>query len=76
MVLVQLKASLDESGSHQLPSLDDLAASFLEQRQQGTQPSPAEELIGNIEAPEAPLPRLRVSPTRRLRLSVPTTCLC
>jgi hypothetical protein len=76
MVLVQLKTSLDESGSHQLPSLDDLAASFLEQRQQGTQPSPAEELIGNIEALEAPPPRLRVSPTRRLRLSVPTTCLC
>jgi hypothetical protein len=40
-VLRQLKASLDGSGFNQLPSLDDLAASFLEQRQQGTQPSPS-----------------------------------
>jgi hypothetical protein len=48
-VLLELKASLN-----QLPSLDDLAASFLEQRQQGTQPSPSEERIRVLEAPEAP----------------------
>jgi hypothetical protein len=53
-VLRQLKACLDGSGSNQLPSLDDLAASFLEQRQQGTQPSPSEERIRVLEAPEAP----------------------
>jgi hypothetical protein len=78
-VLRQLKACLDGSRSNQLPSLDDLAASFLEQRQQGTQPSPSEERIRVLEAPEAEAPppsRLRVSPTRRLRLSVPTSCLC
>ena len=55
-VLLELKASLNGSGSNQLPSLDNLAASFLEQRQQGTQPSPSEERIRIMEAPEAPPP--------------------
>jgi hypothetical protein len=55
-VLRQLKASLDGSGFNQLPSLDDLAASFLEQRQQGTHPSPPEERIRVMESPEAPSP--------------------
>ena len=53
-VLRQLKTSLDGSGSNRLRSLDDLAASFLEQRQQGTQPSPSEERIRILEAPVAP----------------------
>jgi len=37
-VLRQLKACLGEGGSNQVPSLDDLAASFLEQRQPAPQP--------------------------------------
>jgi hypothetical protein len=53
-VLRQLNASLDGSGSNQLPSLDDPAASFLEQRQQGTQPSPSKQRIRVLEASEAP----------------------
>jgi hypothetical protein len=56
-VLRQLKASLDGSGSNQLPSLDDLAASFLEQRQQGTQPSPSEERIRVWRLRRLPPPR-------------------
>ena len=48
-VLLELKASLN-----QLPSLDDLAASFLEQRQQATQPSPSKQRIRVLEASEAP----------------------
>jgi hypothetical protein len=68
-VLRQLKASLDGSGFKQLPSLDDLAASFLEQRQQGTHPSPPEERIRVMESPEAPSPSPTCEPD-------PPSCLC
>jgi len=62
-VLRQLRASLGGAEFDPIDSLDDLAASFLEQRQQGTQfsqpASQPEKRFRIREAPEASLPSLK-----------------
>lgn len=63
-VLRQLKSSLGEGGSNQVRSLDNLAASFLEQRQQGTPPPQPQERIRMMEAPEVPPPSPEREPDR------------
>ena len=63
-VLRQLKSSLGGGGSNQVRSLDKLAASFLEQRQQGSQPSQPEERIRIMEAPEVSPPSPEREPDR------------